>query len=95
MLNETQKENCHGNRGCVSESNRKQRANDCRAALFLQAKRERKQPAHGGIQTVVGPEKRQGNPWPIDDSWVAVEVRRGVTALQLHLMRTEIAELDK
>jgi hypothetical protein len=65
LLDETQEENCHGNGSRVSERDWKQRANNCGAALFLQAKRQRKQPAHSGVQTVVGPENRQGYPRPV------------------------------
>ena len=64
MLDEAQGENCQRDRGGVSKSNREERADNRGAALFLQAQSQRKQPAHGGIQTVVGPEKRQRNPRP-------------------------------
>ncbi len=62
MLNEAQGENCQRDSGCVSESDREEDADDRGAALFLQAKDQRKQPAHGWIQTVVCPENGQSNP---------------------------------
>jgi hypothetical protein len=65
MLSEAQEENCYCDRGCMSQSNREQGADDRRAAFFLQAKSHGKQPAHGWIQTVVGTEKRQRNPGPV------------------------------
>jgi len=65
MLDEAQGENSQCDSVCVSESNREEGADDRGAALFLQANGQHKQPAHGSIQTVVSPEKRQGNPWPV------------------------------
>jgi hypothetical protein len=65
MLDEAQRKNCKSDRGGVSERNRDEGAEDCRAALFLQAQGQRKQPAHGWIQTVVCAEKHQGNPRPV------------------------------
>src|ERR1700684_2597227 len=69
MLNEAQGEDRRRDRRRVSESNRQQGPDHRRPALFLQAKRQRKQPAHGGIQTVVSPEKRQSDPGPVMIHW--------------------------
>jgi len=65
MLNEAQGENRQRDGGGVSESNREEGADDRGPAFFLQAKGQRKQPAHGGIQTVVCPENGQSNPGPV------------------------------
>jgi hypothetical protein len=64
MLDKTQDENCQGDRGCVSEGDREEGADDCGAAVFLQAKGQREQPAHSWIQPVVRPENGQSNPGP-------------------------------
>src|ERR1700722_16782553 len=64
MLDEAQGKNCQRNGGGMSESDRDECANDRRAALLLQTEGQRKQPAHGGIQPVVGPEECQRNPGP-------------------------------
>jgi hypothetical protein len=65
MLNEAQEDNRQCDSGGVSESNWQQGAAARRPALFLQAKSQREQPAHGWIQTVIGPEKRQSDPGPV------------------------------
>ena len=56
MLDEAQGENRQHNSGGMSEGNRDQGADNRGPPFFLQAKRQRKQPAHGWIQTVVCPE---------------------------------------
>jgi hypothetical protein len=48
----------------VSEGDREEGADDCGAAVFLQAKGQREQPAHSWIQPVVRPENGQSNPGP-------------------------------
>src|SRR3974390_3529375 len=82
-----------GDRGRVAERDWKKREQHDLLALSVQAERNGKQPAHGGIDAVIEPEPGQHDPGPQEGrgaghrSRIAVRIGEAVAALEPDLVR--------